>query len=161
MSRQSVCPHGTTRLTLDGFSWNLILYFENLSWKLKFHYKLRKINGTLQEDQHTFFFYLSRSILLRMRNVSDRNCRENQNAHFVSSNFFFSFEYRAVDDVMWKNSEEPGRPQTTIWHMRIERRITKATNTHSEYVIIIAFPLQKRLHERVPMLRHTHIACLI
>jgi hypothetical protein len=27
--RPSICPHGTTRLPLDGFSWNLIL--ENFS----------------------------------------------------------------------------------------------------------------------------------
>ena len=37
---------------------------------------------------------ISRSVLLRMRNVSDKSCRENQNTHFVFSNFFF--ENRAV-----------------------------------------------------------------
>ena len=30
-----------------------------------------------------------------------------------------------------------------IWRMRISRWIPKATNAHSEYVTIIAFPLQK------------------
>jgi len=34
------------------------------------------------------FFILSRSGLLRMRNVSDKGRRENQNTHFVFSNFF-------------------------------------------------------------------------
>jgi len=38
---------------------------------------------------------------------------------------------------------------------------TKATNTHSEYVIITAFPLQHWLHERASLLRYTQIACLI
>ena len=35
----SVCPHGTTRLPLDGYWWNLIFetFFENLSRKFKFH----------------------------------------------------------------------------------------------------------------------------
>jgi len=34
----SVLPHGTTRLPLDGFSWNLIFeYFSSLSGKFKFH----------------------------------------------------------------------------------------------------------------------------
>jgi hypothetical protein len=29
----SVCPHGTTRLPLDGFSWNLIFeYFSKICW---------------------------------------------------------------------------------------------------------------------------------
>jgi hypothetical protein len=36
-----------------------------------------------------------------------------------------------------------------IWRMRIACRIPKATNTHSEYVLLIAFLLQQWLHERV------------
>jgi len=43
--------------------------------------------------------------------------------------------------------------------MRIAYRITKATDTHSEYVIFAAFPLQQWLHERPSMLRYTYIAC--
>jgi len=43
--------------------------------------------GTLHEDQYTFLI-ISRSFLLRMRNVSDKICRENQNTHLVFSNFF-------------------------------------------------------------------------
>jgi len=35
--------------------------------------------------------------------------------------------------------------------------IPKATNTLSEYVIFIAFPLQQWLHERASMLRYTYI----
>jgi len=34
-----------------------------------------------------YFFITSRSILLRMRNVSDKSCRENQNTHFMSNIF--------------------------------------------------------------------------
>jgi len=34
--------------------------------------------GTLREDQHTFVI-ISRSVLLRMGNVSDSSSRENQN----------------------------------------------------------------------------------
>ena len=45
--------------------------------------------------------------------------------------------------------------------MRIACRIHKATDTHSEYVILIAFPLQQWLHERVSMLRYTYIARLV
>jgi len=35
------------------------------------------------------------------------------------------------------------------------------TNTHSEYVILIAFTLQQWLHERPSMLLYTYIACLV
>jgi len=78
-----------------------------------------------------------------MRNVSDKSCRENQNTHFVCRNFFF--ENRAVYEIMWKNIVQRGRPHVTIWRMPVAYWITKATNTHSQYVILIAiFPLQKK-----------------
>jgi len=48
-----------------------------------------------------------------------------------------------------------------IWRMRIARWIPKATNTHSYYVILIAFPLQQWLHERGSLLRYTYSACLV
>ena len=48
----------------------------------------------------------------------------------------------------------------TIWRMRIACGIPKATDTHSKYVILIAFPLQQWWHERASMLRYTYIACL-
>jgi len=51
-----------------------------------------------------------------------------------------------VYEIMWKNIVEPSRPQITIWRMRIASWIPKATNTHSQYVILIAFPLQQWLH---------------
>ena len=44
--------------------------------------------------------------------------------------------------------------------MRIACWIPMARNTHSEYVILIAFPLQQWLLERASMLRYTYIACL-
>jgi len=36
--------------------------------------------------------------------------------------------------------------------------ITKATDTHTEYVILTAFPRQQWLHERASMLRYTYVA---
>jgi hypothetical protein len=44
--------------------------------------------GTLCDDQYTFLT-ISHTVLLRMRNVSDKSCRENQNMYFTFSNFFF------------------------------------------------------------------------
>ena len=41
----------------------------------------------------------------------------------------------------------------TIRRMCIECWITKAKNTHSEYVILIAFPWQPWLRERLSVLR--------
>jgi hypothetical protein len=50
-------------------------------------------------------------ILLRMRNVSDKNCLENQNIFCVQH--FFS-EKLCVCDLMWRNMVEPDRSQMTI-----------------------------------------------
>jgi hypothetical protein len=50
---------------------------------------------------------------------------------------------------------QPDKPHVTIWRMRIAWWIPKTTNTHSEYVILIAFPQQQWLHERVWM----HVKC--
>jgi len=61
------------------------------------------------------------------------------------------FENRAIYEITWKNPVPPDRPQ--MMRMHIACWITKATDTHSEYVILIVFPLQQRLRERASMLR--------
>jgi len=104
------------------------------------------------------FLIISRSVLLRMRNVSDVICRANQNTHFVLNNFFP--DNRVVCEIMWKNILERCRPQMTIWRMRIACWIPKATDTHLQHVILIVFPLQQWLNESASMLRYTHSACL-
>ena len=63
--------------------------------------KTDRITGTLHEDQQTFSI-LSRSFLLRMKNISDKSCRETPNTHFTFNNFFF-FENRAIYETMCKN----------------------------------------------------------
>jgi hypothetical protein len=78
--------------------------------------------------------------------------------HFMFNIFFFS---RAVYEIMWENVVQPDRPHVTVWRMRIACWVPKATNTHSEYVILFALPLQQWLHECASMLRFTYIACLV
>ena len=46
----------------------------------------------------------------------------------------------------------------TVWRMCFACRITKTTNTHLEYVILIAFPLQQWLREGASLLRYTYFA---
>jgi len=62
---------------------------------------------------------------------------------------------------MSKNIVQPDRPQVTLRRMHNVRRITKATNTCSENVTLIAFPLQEWLHERASMLPHAYFACIV
>jgi len=61
-------------------------FFENVSRKLKFDSNLTRITGTLHEYL-LIFMTMSCWILLRMRYVSDKNCKENQNTHFMFNNF--------------------------------------------------------------------------
>jgi len=72
---------------------------------------------------------ISRSVLLRMKNVSDKFCRGNGNTFLF--NTFFS-DNRAVYEIMWKNMVPPDRLQITS-RMCFTCWITKAINTHSEY----------------------------
>ena len=47
---------------------------------------------------------------------------------------------------------ERKRPQVAIWSVRFACWMTKATETHSQFVILIAFPLQQWLRESTSML---------
>jgi hypothetical protein len=58
------------------------------------------ITGTSHEDQYTFFI-ISRSVLLLIRNVSDKVCRENKKKHILCSITFF-LENRPVYEITWK-----------------------------------------------------------
>ena len=95
-----------------------------------------------------------------MRNVSDKSCREFK-THILCSIFFFvSPENLAGYERMLNNKNRVGH-KMTIWRMRIACWIPKATNTHSQYVILIALPQQQCLHERASLLgyRHTVRVC--
>ena len=45
--------------------------------------------------------------------------------------------------------------------VRIAYWVAKATDKHSEYVVSIAFPQQRRLRELAILLRHAYIDCLV
>jgi hypothetical protein len=47
-----------------------------------------------------------------------KNCRANQNTHFMFNNFFFFLENRGVYEIMWKNDVDAGKAQMRIWCMR-------------------------------------------
>jgi hypothetical protein len=52
-----------------------------------------------------------------------------------------------------------GQATDDKWYMRFAFWITKLTNTHSEYITLIAFPLQQWLQEHASLLRKTYSAC--
>ena len=69
----SFCPYWTVRLPLDEFSWNFVwLLHDVLLRALKLYSDLTRMTGTLHADRCTLMI-VSRGILLRMRNVSDKS----------------------------------------------------------------------------------------
>jgi len=112
-----------------------------------------RITGPLHEDVCTFIV-ISRWIILRLRNFANKSCTENKNTLFLFSNFkLYS---------LWDNVQKYVRAgQTTdgsiIRRMRLARWINKATDTHSEYVILNAFPRRQWLCERAWMVRYTYL----
>ena len=95
--------------------------------------------GTKHEDKYTFLI-ISHSFLLRMRTFQTEVVEKSKYTFYVQ--LLFS-ENRAVYEIMRKNILQPDRPQMTIWRMRIACWLPETTNTHSECVIPIAFPLQQ------------------
>ena len=96
-----------------------------------------------------------------MRNVSLKSCTENRNTHFMFNLFFFFLffpsENRVAYEIMWKNTSTAGKVTMTIWFMLFAYWIPKATQTHSEYVILTAFPLKQRLH--TPLTPQCYVIC--
>ena len=124
----SVRPHGLTRLPLDGFTGNLIFeYFSKISRENSSFIKVWQNNQNF--TRHPTYVY-------------DHVSLSSYNEKYFTQNLFSNFLPKIVPfKIRCKNTVEPERPQMTTWHMRFACWLTEATNTHSEYVILIAFPL--------------------
>ena len=90
-------PHGTTRLPLDAFWWNLIfeLFSENLK-KLQVSLKHDKNNGHFNEDVFTFMT-ISRCIIIKIKNNNNGTLHEDVFA-FMTISRWIVFRVRNVLD---------------------------------------------------------------
>jgi len=149
----SVCPSTWNNLAATGWIFMIFdiwIILKICQKKIQVSLNLTRITGTLHEDQNTFLI-ISCTILIRMRDVADKSCRENQTQNLCSV-----ISPPGKSCRLWGNVE---KNTCGLWHMRIACWIPKATNTHTD-VIFIAFPLWQCLHKRASMLRYTYIACL-
>ena len=138
-----------TRRIFTKFDFSV--FFEILLRYFNLNKFLTRINGTPHEDLSRSMF-VSSSVLLRIRNFSEQElCRKSKQIFFFKSGLY---------EMTWKSMVQPSRPHIAIWRMHIWRWIHKATNTHSEYVLIIAFPLQQLLHECASTLRCSKLPVL-
>jgi hypothetical protein len=100
--------------------------------------------GTLHEGVNTIMTE-SRSVVLRMKNISHKGCKDKT---YILC-FIAFFENRAIYEIMWKNMVKPDKPQMSIRRTRFAYWINKATDTSSEYV---AFTAQCYVHKYISFL---------
>ena len=121
--------------------FDICVFSENLSRKFKSHYSLSRVTDTSQQHLCNLII-ISRCIARRIGNASDKICTENKYTHYRFNNFPPPPENRTVYEIMYRNNVELDRLQTTVWSKRVPCWIPKATNTHSQYVVLLHFPLQ-------------------
>jgi len=115
--------------------------------------------GTLHKDRCTTAI-VPRSILLRIfhTNVVGKK----QKRHILPSLTFFPRKSCCLrDNVENDSTATQVIDDNKIKRMRTACWVTKTTDTHSEYVILIPFPRQQWFRERASILRCTHIAYLV
>jgi hypothetical protein len=82
----------TVRIFMKFYIYIFFLFFRKSVEKIQVSLKSNKIRVLYMNT----FLIISLSFLLRMRGVLDKSCRENQNKHFVFSNFFSFFFSKIV-----------------------------------------------------------------
>jgi hypothetical protein len=80
-----------------------------------------------------------RSVILRLRNVSDRSCIENQNTHFIFSGFLTKTVRFCLGNVEKFCRTGEDTDDSITRRLCFACWITKPTSTHSEHVVFIAF----------------------
>jgi hypothetical protein len=150
-------PYGTTQFAMKGFSWNFYSKnFRKTVEKIQALLLHDKYNGNFYEDQYTFRI-TSRSLLLRMRNASDRFVQKVR-THIMQSIAF------TKSQCLWDNVEKYYRiGQVTYgnWAHAYCMLDDQGYKRNPRICNNYCFPRQQGLHEGASILRYTYIACLV
>jgi hypothetical protein len=154
-----------SRMKQHGSFW---MDFSEIWYSSIFRKSFEKIQIALKSDKNNGYFrwrptdtHDSMSLNSSYNEkIFRQTCRENQNKYFVF-NFFFRKSCRLWDNVEKYGTARQVTDDNIIRRIRFAFWMNKATDTHSEYVIIIAFPRQQWLRERASMLRCSYTACLV
>jgi hypothetical protein len=96
-----------------------------------------KPGGNNWVNEHLRTFMIFRRIVLMTSHVSDKSFKDHPKTNFML--YIFSPENRAVYEIMWKYNV--WAKQTTydniIRCILLHAAVTKATDTHPEYVIVL------------------------
>jgi hypothetical protein len=101
--------------------FDIWVFFENLT----------RVTATLHDEDLCKFVIVFRCIISKMRNISNKPCRQNQNTLFVFTNFCFRNLCRLWDSVDKCGGDWQATDYNTIRRMRFGCWITKATQTHT------------------------------
>ena len=100
--------------------------------------------------------------ILTVRNISDKSCTKQNTQVLCLKPLFLKYCH------LWGNLEKNGTARQATNEIIILRRkmgfacrIPKATNTLSQYLMLIALPLKQWLHKRTSMLRCTYNVSLV
>ena len=118
-------------------------------WYLSIFWKsVEKIQVSLKSDKNNghftwwpIHFWTNLTHFFLEWDMFETNVEQKIETHILSSITFF--KNHTFHEIMWKNNVQLGRPQMTIWLTHIASWISKSTNTSSEYVTLIDFPLQQ------------------
>ena len=119
-------------------------FWKKLSKKFNLDWYVTRMTCTLRED-FWIFVIISLQIFLRMRNISWKICLENHVSCAIMSPPPLH-EHGAINEIMWENMLEADRARyvSRIRRMCSAWWISKASDTHSEYVILT--PVHKTTH---------------
>jgi hypothetical protein len=135
--------------------FDIWLYCKKIVRKFKIHYNWTRIAGTLREDQYTFVIIYC-SFLLRMRNISDKTCTEDQHTHFMFTNFLKKM------CSLWANVEKYNTPRGNRWqhgarafhagYPRIQTHTFGICNTYcfSNTIMVVQMPLNIMFYVHCP-----------
>jgi hypothetical protein len=111
---------------------------------------MKRITGILNDNQCIHHF-ISRVIFLRMRNVLRQVVERDQNTHFMFNSSPPPPENCAVYEIMWKYCPAGhARWQYGAKNACMLDKNGKNTNTHSEYVILVAFSTANNGYANAP-----------
>jgi hypothetical protein len=128
-------------------------FLENLTRNFEFHWNLIKITGTLHGDVLTFMT-ISRWILRRISNVSDKTCTENPITHILCSIPSF-WKSRCLWDHVEKCCTTRQATRNTITRsISFECWVSKVAGAHTHPCAHANAPAYPEPHARESI--HTH-----
>ena len=122
------------------------VFIQNLSRRFDFHQNMTRLTGTLHRNLCTFMIISPPEFILEYETYRPKLQRK-LNTHLV---LHYSVppgkSWSWWDNVAQYCTAGQDTHDNTMRRMRSTCWIAKVTNTHSNYVILLAFPLQERLH---------------